>query len=377
MTELITSSSELKSVCDRAQQKNFVILDTEFVRTRTLTPQLGLIQLNDGDTVSLIDPTCIDNHQPLIDLLTNQNCIKVLHACSEDLEAFITAFNVLPSPLFDTQFAAQLCGLGATVGYANLVKTMLGIELDKGESRTDWLARPLSAKQLVYAANDVIYLYDIYEKLITQLSEEQNRIVLSEAELLSSKKAAHFPSEFAYLLIKNNWKLRGESLLTLKYLAKWRLERARARDMALNFVLKEGSMVNIAMIMPTSKTALSKLSALTPQEVRMTGGNAIQIVNQALSDAENNKNIIPDPVKRLSEFSKYKATMASLKTILDKISSETGIPTEILSSKKQLHQVLKYHWLPIDEYKVQGLTPDLMTGWRKALFQPHLQALNL
>jgi ribonuclease D len=351
------------------------MLDTEFVRTRTLYPCLGLIQLNDGKQVSLIDPTKIDDFSALTDLLTEPSCLKVLHACSEDLETFFTALKVVPSPVFDTQFAAQLCGMGSTVGYANLVEKLLDIQIDKGESRTDWLARPLSDSQLEYAANDVVYLYPVFEHLKQTLSEEQVDIVIDEMAHLALKKISQMPAEFAYLSIKNNWKLRGHSLLALKYLSEWRLTRARKKNMAVNFVLKESTMIQIAMAMPTSKTALAKLATITPQDLRMTGDHVVSIIRQVKDETEADK-LSLQPVLRLSELSKYKPMMAKLKTIIDTVCQESGIAKEILASKKQIHQLMKYRWFEIDEYQAQGLKPDLIVGWRAPLFSPHLEHLE-
>lgn len=375
MINLVTSNEALQHVCAQAKQNAYVMLDTEFVRTRTLYPCLGLVQLNDGNQVSLIDPTEIDDFSALSDLLTHPSCLKVLHACSEDLETFFTAFNVVPSPVFDTQFAAQVCGIGSSMGYANLVETLLGTQLDKGESRTDWLARPLSEKQLEYAANDVIYLLPVFEQLQQRLNEYQTAIVIDEIAHLALKKTAQMPAELAYLSIKNNWKLQGKSLIALQYLSKWRLERARKKNMAINFVLKESTMIQIAMTMPTSKTALAKLVTVTPQDVRMTGDQVVANVQRALEDANANTNSL-QPVRRLSELKKYKPTMSKLKTVIDTVSQETGIAKEILSSKKQLHQLLKYHWFEIDEYRAQGLKPDLMTGWREPLFSAYLKQME-
>jgi len=110
--QLITTNEQLDNVCALAQQQSAVALDTEFVRTRTLTPHLGLIQLYDGHQLVLIDPIAIDNMQPFIDLLENKSLVKVLHSCSEDLETFLIAFNTIPEPVFDTQFAASLLDMG-------------------------------------------------------------------------------------------------------------------------------------------------------------------------------------------------------------------------------------------------------------------------
>ena len=229
--ELVTTYRDLKTVCDAASQCEAIALDTEFVRTRTLTPQLGLLQLYDGKQLVLIDPLAIDDMTPFVRLLENPAVIKVLHSCSEDLEAFLAAFDTLPEPVFDTQFAAAVLGLGPSLGYARLVEELSGVALDKGESRTDWLARPLSANQLVYAANDVLYLLPVYHQLNERMAEcGKTQWVFDEIAALGLKKKSQLPLAFAYLPVKNNWKLNSQQLTVLQHLAAWRLGTARQKD---------------------------------------------------------------------------------------------------------------------------------------------------
>ena len=376
MTDYIKTNEQLTSLCERATKRAFIILDTEFVRTRTLTPQLGLVQLNDGDSEYLIDPLCISDLSPLANLLVNPDCIKVLHACSEDLEAFQAALGVMPSPVFDTQFAAQLAGIGTTMGYANLIDTLLGIKLDKGESRTDWLARPLTDKQCEYAINDVKYLLPAYLAIVEKLSKSQIDIVYSESWLIAQKKKASLPDDFAYLVIKNNWRLNDKQRYVLKALASWRIQRAREKNMALNFVLREGVMVSVATSLPNSMTALNKVSGLTPKDARIVGRALLAIVTKALTEYESieEQDRVP-PIRRLSVQQAYKPTMGLLKQVVSEVAQASGIPEEILSSKKQLHQLLKYYWFDIDETRLQNLQPDLLCGWRKALFEDKLHAI--
>ena len=139
----------LRAYCEHAATKSAVAVDTEFVRTRTFYPQLGLVQLFDGEQAALVDVIAIDDCSSLVSLLTNPNVIKVLHAPSEDLEAFHHALGIYPSPMFDTQTAAQLLGIGNTMGYGRMVEALLSVSLEKGESRTDWLRRPLTPEQLI------------------------------------------------------------------------------------------------------------------------------------------------------------------------------------------------------------------------------------
>ncbi|RXY62772.1 ribonuclease D, partial [Klebsiella pneumoniae] len=166
--QMITTDNGLRAVCEAASTASAVALDTEFVRTRTYYPQLGLLQLFDGQQVSLIDPLTINDWAPMRDLLLNQDVTKYLHAGSEDLEVFLNAFNLMPQPLIDTQILAAFCGRPMSWGFASMVEEYSGVALDKSESRTDWLARPLTERQCEYAAADVWYLLPIASQLMAE-----------------------------------------------------------------------------------------------------------------------------------------------------------------------------------------------------------------
>lgn len=372
---LITSQSEFETLCNHLSQLPVIALDTEFVRTRTLQPLLGLIQVFDGKQTYLIDPVNLDALAPFSALLSDKNIVKVLHACSEDLEVFLAHMQVTPAPLFDTQFAANLLGMGASLGYAKLVELECNVLLDKGESRTDWLARPLSDKQLQYAANDVIFLYQVYEKLLPEVNEKSVlNMLYAEMDALSTKKAAQMPAEYAYLSFSNNWKLNEQQRFVLKQLAAWRLTTARARNIAINFVVKEAHLFAVSVSLPKSKGQLNTLGLL-PQEIRKHGDTLIGIVNQSLASYNNaeepNPYIVPK-IKRLNDLAHYKQQFAQLKQLCVKVAEENGLTPEIIASKKQLNQLLKWWWFDIEETSVQGLMPDLLLGWRKLMMQEAL-----
>ncbi len=155
----IEDSEQLHLICQRYAQAKILAIDTEFVRTRTLYPKLGLIQINDGETLALIDPVAVSDLTVFWQLLENPNIQKVLHACSEDLEVFLTAGNCRPVNLIDSQIIMAFLGHGISMGYAAMIAHYTDIELDKSESRTDWMKRPLTQKQLDYAAADVEHLF--------------------------------------------------------------------------------------------------------------------------------------------------------------------------------------------------------------------------
>ena len=371
--EYIDNQAALIDLCDDLAQADVITVDTEFVRTRTLNPLLGLLQVFDGKRLALIDPVAINDLTAFIAILENTKIIKVLHSCSEDIDALYSNLGVTPQPLFDTQFAASILGIGPSIGYANLVESFFSITLDKGESRTDWMARPLSLKQLDYAAADVTYLMAAYDELAGQLKEKQLMPhVFAESVTLIHKKTTTLASEFAYLSLSNAWKLSGAQLYALKYLAKWRLDLARAQDIAINFVIKEATMLDIAMKLPQSVSQLHQMNTLFGKQVRLYAEDILRITQAALNVADDD---IPTKPKRLIDFSANKRASSDIKTIVEKVEKQTGIPASVLASKKQIGQVLKWCWFEQDEFAMQGLMPDLLSGWRRDLFIDDLQVL--
>ncbi|WP_340677782.1 ribonuclease D [Paraglaciecola sp.] len=370
----ISDTAALEQFCAKASECSAIAVDTEFVRTRTLYPQLGLIQLYDGEQLVLVDPLKIDDFSSLKTLLTNPDVVKVLHSCSEDLETFWHAFKIMPAPIFDSQFAASVTGMGTSLGYAKLVEMMLNVTVDKGESRTDWLARPLSEEQCVYAANDVLYLLQLYPELKAKV-EEQDKLAWIYAEIatLAIKKQSLMPLDLVYLSITHNWQLSGQSLLVLQRLAAWRMETARQRDMSLNFVVKEQNLLEIAKRQPRSKAALSSIPGINHHEVRIHGEALLAIV-EACQQAPAES--FPPPVPRLTEYAQFKKVSAAVREICAQVATELAIPIEIVGSKKQVNQLISWCWFKLDENRAAGLVPDLINGWRRAYFVPKFKTLS-
>ncbi|AEP30324.1 ribonuclease D [Brumicola nitratireducens] len=371
--EYIDTPEALSDFCERISAADALAIDTEFVRTRTLVPQLGLIQVYDGEHLGLIDPVALDDLSPFSDILVNPSIIKVLHSCSEDLDALWFNLKVIPSPLFDSQFAANLLDMGQTLGYANLVEKILDIHVDKGESRTDWIARPLSPEQLVYAAADVFHLLPVYRQIAEQVEElGQTEWVFAESEFLSLKKRAEIPVDLTYLSIKNNWKIGAQSRQALKEIASWRLQQAQKRDMAINFVLREQGMLEVAMKLPENKAKLFQLQTITPKEARIHSDILLELVQKALNTKPED---CPPRIQRLTDFNDYKKALASLKDVCEKLAQKHDTRVEVLASKKQLNQWLKWCWFEIDELDSIQLQPDIVSGWRRAIFAEELTRL--
>ena len=172
MFEYIDNSEKLHDLITRLQTAEWIALDTEFIREKTYYPRLCLIQIASKDLLACIDPLALPDLQPFLDWLNDPKRLKVLHAAWQDLEIFHhLGRGQVPSPIFDTQIAAAVLGLGDQLGYARLVEESLGVVLDKSQSRTDWARRPLTTAQLDYAIDDVRYLRDVYVKMRHQLEK--------------------------------------------------------------------------------------------------------------------------------------------------------------------------------------------------------------
>lgn len=371
--QYIETYEALAEFCSKAAKKDAIAIDTEFVRTRTYYPRLGLLQACDGEQLVLIDPLKIEQFDCFIELLRNTEVTKILHSCSEDVEVFWHYFNVIPQPLFDSQIAASFCNMGNALGYAKLVDDLLGVTLDKGESRTDWIARPLTDKQCEYAANDVSYLMQLYPTLLNKV-KEKGRLdwVFDETSLLTNKKEVQLPSEWAYLNLKQNWMLRGKSLLVLQKLAQWRLEKAKQRDTAINFVIRESVLIEIAKKQPKNLSALRAVEGVGPIEVRRHGKEIIEIV---LSAQDTPNEDFPANIQRLTDFPRFKAMSKAIRSACEEKAENIDVAIEILCSKRQVNQLLKWLWLDQDETRIMQKVPDLLIGWRKQILQKPLEQI--
>ncbi|BDX06066.1 ribonuclease D [Planctobacterium marinum] len=363
--QIISENGELATYCQQSKGVEFISLDTEFVRTKTWYPQCGLIQINNGKQIVLVDPLTVSDWSPLVEILIDPDVVKVLHSPSEDFEVFYRLLGVYPAPIFDTQFAACLVGLGNTLGYAKLIQDLLGVEVDKGESRTDWLRRPLSATQLQYAAYDVLYLHQVYPILKEKIvAIERFDWVLQEMESLANRKRANLQPQHRYLLVKNNWQLQPRCLAVLQDLAAWRYQTAVEQDLAANFVIKETAMLEIAKRVPKSLSKLAALNVLSGKELRIHGERIIEIV---LQSSQRDEEDLPPKVRRLMDIKAYKKISQSIRNECLTIAEELNIAPEVLASKKQINQFLKYLWFDTEECKLQGVKPDLCCGWRYEL----------
>jgi ribonuclease D len=293
---LLTTTAELASLCAELAREAYVAVDTEFMRDRTYWPKLCLVQVAGAKRQAAIDPLArgIDL-APLFALMANPQVLKVFHAARQDIEIFHRLTGAVPTPLFDTQLAAMVCGYGEEVGYDTLVAQIAKDRVDKSSRFTDWSRRPLSAQQLAYALGDVIHLRVIYERLKRQL-EQTGRTEWVAQELADlTNPAIYSPSlEDAWKRIKVRSR-EPRFLAVLRALAAWREGEAQRRDVPRNRIVRDDLLLEIAAHRPTSVEELTKLRRISLD--RQSAAAAVEAVQAALALAEDKLPRLEPPPK--------------------------------------------------------------------------------
>ncbi|KUJ83355.1 ribonuclease D [Microbulbifer flavimaris] len=351
----VDSSEELAMLCRKWREQKAVALDTEFMRSRTFYPQPALVQVGDGEHCYLIDNLAIENLEPLRELILDTGVTKIMHSCSEDLETLDRLLGAIPEPIFDTQIAAAMTGLGAGLGYAATVNTLLNIELPKSETRSDWLQRPLSEAQKTYAALDVAWLPHIYAILLKRLRESGRSEWLREdcSQLVAAARNPQ-PPELYYQKVKGAWRLRGKQLAVLQDLCAWREREARLRDVPRNHLLKEGVCLNLAQQLPDHPAAMAQ-PGLEGRTLREHGDTLLKIINRAC-ERPDAPPALPQPLNR-----RQGECLKELRKRVSEIAEREGLPAEILVRKKELEALVQAE-RPTLEGRLRGWRGELIGG---------------
>lgn len=285
---LVETPAALADLAQRLRGAPFIALDTEFLREKTYFPRLCLVQVAAGDVVACVDPLAVPDLGPLLEVLHDPKTTKVLHSARQDFEIFLHLDGRLPAPVFDTQIAAGLLGLPEQVGYATLVERLLGVSLSKAHTRADWARRPLPQAWLDYAADDVRYLAQVYERVRTRLAE-LGRLDWLAGEFDALLEPALYATrpEDAWLRLSRLERLNDRQRAVLQALAAWREETARREDRPRLWVVRDDVLTDIARSLPASRAALTEIRELPERVLARYGETLLDIVarhrNESLS----------------------------------------------------------------------------------------------
>jgi ribonuclease D len=354
---IITTTADLQTFCNNAKSHEFVTVDTEFLREKTYWPILCLIQMATPDEAVIVDIMSdgIDL-APFFELMKDEAIIKVFHAARQDVEIVWHLGNCIPTPLFDTQVAAMVCGFGDSISYDQLCQRIAKAQIDKSSRFTDWSKRPLSKKQLDYALTDVTHLRDIYLHLSKQLEREgRTEWLLEEMNILTSPSTYEIEPADAWKRVKGRFK-KSKDLALMQSLASWRENEAKTRNIPRGRILKDDAIGAIAQNHPKTVEALARIRAV-PQgfERSKFASQVFECVKQVEQISEDN--LPPLPVHRPVNEGAH-ATVELLKVLLKQVSEQHNVAAKMIATVSELEAIAQD-----DDADVMALN-----GWRKKLF---------
>ena len=366
MFQFIQQQQDLTPVLEKMDRNEVYGLDTEFIKVDTLWPKLGVFQINVENNVYLLDGTTLDLSEFWNKLFRAQQ--NVFHACSEDIDLiYHYAQHKTLNNVFDTQVGMSFLGHGLQVSYQNALKQMLDVDIDKGETRSNWLARPLSPAQLSYAANDVLYLMNLSEKVKQELdSKSLLNFALEDCQHLTQEIATETPLHLLYQDI-GNYRHSRRQLMQLQQLAVWQEHMVKELNTPRSFILKNSSMIDLVEKNPKNAFQLSGVKDIRQNVVREHGKTILDLV-KFLPEQADWPLRIARPIRHSS-----KDVGEKIDHLIQNVVNETSIPKEVLMRKKwmnALHQHVVFH---NDEQDL----PDYLLGWRYDLLtQPLIQLLR-
>lgn len=356
--QLITTTPALEEAVSALAKSDFVTVDTEFIRETTFWPELCLIQMASPDHTALVDALAPGlDLAPFFRLMADEKVVKVFHAARQDIEIVYHLGGLVPSPIFDTQVAAMVCGFGDSISYDQLVQKVTGKQLDKSSRFTDWRRRPLSDKQLDYALADVTHLRDIYLHLKEELAKEgRSDWVNEEMAVLKATETYDLHPDDAWRRVKARVRKPIE-LAVMQAVAAWREREARERNVPRGRILKDDTIAEIAQQQPRDAEALGRLRSIPKGWERSAqAAGLVAAIQSALAIPKEDLPKLPKP-PHSPEGSAAAADL--LKVLLKLVTEEHGVAAKIVANSDD-----------IDKIAAEGENANVaaLQGWRREVF---------
>jgi ribonuclease D len=357
---LIATTKELEEACKILKKQKLIAIDCEFIREKTYYSIPCLIQIGYKNGTVLLDPLAKEmDMSAFFAILTDKKILKVFHSGRQDIEILYNLSHTLPTPVFDTQIAAQVCGLGESVSYENLVRYYCNVELDKSCRLTNWQLRPLTEEQLQYAAGDVTYLLTCYNKIMEYLKEQKRESWIKEdiEDLLNISHYKNNPEE-AWLKIRHN-SHSVAFLNALKVLASWREKRAMQQNVSRQNIIKDDILQNIATAFPKNLEEMKLVRGMRSDIARgVLAEEMIKVLNDLKEQGFDNSLTKIDKEKDINLPAGSLSLYEILKLLLKIKSNEYGIVAHLITSEKNLREYIKN----------PKASNSILKGWRFDVF---------
>jgi ribonuclease D len=364
-TVLITESDALAALCQRLAAETFVTVDTEFMRERTYWPELCVVQLAGAQDVAVVDAQAPGlDLAPLGALLANPAVVKIFHAARQDVEIFLQLFGAVPTPLFDTQVAAMVAGFGDQVGYDSLVGALTGGHIDKAHRFSDWSARPLSPAQVNYAAADVTWLRQVYERLSARLEKEGRAPWVAEEMAILANPGTYRPDPDTIWERLRPRTANRRVLGALRAAAAWREREAQRINIPRQRLIRDESLLELAATMPANAEALGRIRGISRGFAEgATGQGLLAALAEAAALPED---ALPDGRVPREGPKPSPALVALLKVLLAEKAEAHDVAPKLLASSDDLDRLATE-----DQPGIAALH-----GWRLQVFGEDALALK-
>ena len=364
---LIESSSDMDDILDHIANQSIIAVDTEFLRETTYYPKLALVQIATDSNVICIDPVAFDAKPALKKILLNKNITKIFHACSQDMEVLYYYLGEIPYNIYDTQIANAFLTDHHQIGYAALVENELGIQLDKSQTRTNWLQRPLTEKQIQYAGDDVLYLYQLHNILDDKLQQAEKKSWFAEecANLCDNKNNFDVDIEKLWRRVKGATKLSRNTLVIVQFIAEWREQLAQQKDRTRRKILADTVLIQLAFDKPETISQLDPIITSHDRSLHRLNENEKQQLIQTIQSAQQS----PEsewPDNRYSVLdNQQKAELKNLQRLINDKAEELSISSAIISSRKDLESLILINATASETEKSTINTKlNIVQGWR-------------
>ncbi|MEB8431513.1 ribonuclease D [Cocleimonas sp. KMM 6892] len=334
MFDLIETTEQLENFVNKISNASWVAIDTEFLREKTYYAKLCLVQVEAEGLRACIDPLSIDDISSFSSILHNPNIVKVLHAAHQDLEILLQLTGKVPAPIFDTQVAASVLGIGDQMGYARLVEDMLGVSLAKTQSRTDWSKRPLKPAQLEYAIDDVRYLAQIYPKMIDKL-KEQDRLSWLDKDFTRATDPEVYASNARerWKKVRGNQVLKRPQLAILRELAAWREDKAEKSDRPRKWIVSDDILLDLSRQQPSNLTEIGEIRGINADRSSNTHQIWLDLIKKGQNTPEEEWPELP----RSKKPSPNQNALIDLLMIVVQIQAKKhNITAAVIATRKQL-----------------------------------------
>lgn len=281
--ELVTDSDALKEIVGVLRDAGSFAFDTEFIGEETFYPRICLIQVATTERLALIDPFEIDDLGPIWEAVADQNVETIVHDGGQDLDPVRRYTKTEPQGIIDTQVCAAFLDMPWPSSLAKIVERFTGHLLAKGHTFTEWDRRPLSKRQIRYAADDVRFLPRVW-RVIREELEQNGRLAWAIAECVESRRrgTGEFDAERQMKRLGRGSKLRPRTATVLRQLVIMRHELAKELDLPHRIALSDEALSELMKAQPTDSNSLGECRNVPRRVINEHGERILAAVKEGL-----------------------------------------------------------------------------------------------